>query len=221
MQIPAMFSVMYMCSLVLTALIFLASPTRSLPAPHPRVQAGMGLDALLGLMAETPPEQSDDADSIVRSPTVEQLKERIFRDNMHSPNVPIVLMMALQQHADASGPDAAAELRAMCDGIVAKLAPSVNDTACPWNYTYNGYNENRYPSFNITAQCGSQSCSSCRSTFARGPLSANEAAKEKKPPTVQQCHAVRRPSYFLELNSTTNTWETFAENIVISCQCGD
>lgn len=198
--------------------IFLASPTLSLPAsPSHSRAADLRVDGgpLLGLMAETLLEPSDV--TAHANLTAEQ-KTAIFKANMNKPSLPTVLVMALQLQADASNDSE--NVRQLCKEIVRLLAPSANDAACPWNYTCH-YNQNRYPSFDITVQClnTGTSCLPCNSRLARG------SAKEKRGleiVTPGNCQALPSESrVFLERNATTGAWPTIAikEGRATSCQC--
>lgn len=198
-----MYSVL--CSLAFTTLILLAAPSFSLPASQPPVsdlQIDVGVDTPLGPMAETS-EHSTGGDVTNGSPSAE-LKGQVFSANLHNANALIMVIMALQQHADMGS---AALVREKCNDIVAKLAPAANDTACPWQYKC-AYHEHRYPHFGIDVTCltDSSRCTSCNSQDSR---------------ETRVCQRVREPRHviFLQRNSTAGTWKAIRENMVTSCQC--
>lgn len=195
-----------LCQIALT-LLLVAPCIHSLPVerPHiPRLRDIAAPGTLVGgesgdPIAETPGHNTSDSPSAA-------LREEILLKNLNNANPPVMVMLALQLHLEASDSHYHQSLvRERCDETVAKLAPAVNDTYCPWKYTCE-YHQHRYPNFVVQAECqnlGSE-CPSCAS---------------KDPGSVKSCLEISKPIYYLKRSSTDGTWQGFRGAIVTSCQC--
>lgn len=199
-----------MCShlRLLVFTVLLAASAFSLPASSPLpvlpTQDSVGTTAnpvdLGGDVAQTSGCLSD-GDNGNSGPGAE-VKRRLIHDHLQSGNALFVIMMALQQQAEAGD---ASFVREHCNGMVAKLAPMANTTSCPWEYTCS-YDQLLYPSFVVSARClGVHApCISCSSEDCTASV-------------PKYCQRVESNVYQLVRASPEDTWPMTCEGGGASC----